>query len=336
MATAIRSDPKRGEIMSTTGDDPTLPLVLCTTVVRSAHHGSSHGGAYLVDLDSGGYRQMLDWNDGSIDWSGRGGGRGLRGIAFHGDDIYIAGSDEVFVFDREFRRLRSFRHRCLGLCHEIVIAADRLYLTATAFDSILVYDLRLQRFIEGHVLRRDPATDQFLYRRYDPEGPDLPAAGDTTHINNVFVENGRIYVGGVNLDRLIELGDGRATAYARVPFWTHNARPFAGGVIANSTDADSIVLLERDGRTRLAMPVPRFAREQLQYADLPEDFARQAFGRGLALIDGNHLVAGSSPATLTAWRLAPLARLTSVTLSQDIRNAVHGLVLWPFGRGLMP
>jgi len=322
--------------MTTANSGLALPLVLCTTVVRSAHHGSSHGGAYLVDLANSDSRQVLDWNDGSIDWSGRGGGRGLRGIAYSGDEIYIAASDEIFVFDRHFRRLRSFRHRCLGLCHEIFIVDHRLYLTATAYDSILIYDLLSRRFVDGHCLRRDPATDQLLYRQYDPEGSDLPAAGDTTHINNVFVENGRIYVGGTNLDRLIELNAGRAVAYARLPFGTHNARPFAGGVIANSTAADSVVLFERDGRTRLAMPVPRFAAEELQHADLPADFARQAFGRGLVLLDDNHLVAGSSPATLTAWRLAPLTRLASVTLSRDVRNAVHGLALWPFGRSLNP
>jgi hypothetical protein len=306
--------------------------VLCTTVVRSAHHGSSHGGAYLVDMAGGDIRQMLDWNDEKIDWQGRGGGRGLRGIAFHAGEIYIAAADEVFVYDPAFTPLRSFRHGCLGLCHEIFIAGDRLYLTATAFDSVLVYDLPARRFVDGHCLRRDPATGQLHYRRFDPGGGDLPGEGDTTHINNVFVDGERIFVGGVNLDRLIELSNGQATAYARLPTWTHNARPFAGGTIANSTQTDRILIAERDGRPRLSLPIPRYPVEQLEHADLPADFARQAFGRGLAVLDENHIVAGSSPATLTAWRLAPMTRLTTVNLSLDVRNAVHGLVIWPFGR----
>ncbi|HWA45727.1 MAG TPA: hypothetical protein VHA10_21085 [Hypericibacter adhaerens] len=318
--------------MTSPNQEPTAPIVLCTTVVRSAHHGSSHGGAYLVDLVTGRHRQVLDWNDGSIDWSGRGGGRGLRGIAFHGEEIYIAASDEIFVYDREFRVLRSFRHPCLDLCHEIFIAGDRLYLTATGFDSILVHDLAAGRFIEGHCLRRDAASGRLLYRRFDPAGPELPEAGDSTHINNVFVAGDRLYVGGVNLDRLIELHEGRATAFARLPTWTHNARPFAGGIIANSTQNDCILIATRDGRPRLTLPVPRYPVEQLQNADLPVDFARQAFGRGLAIIDENHIVAGSSPATLTLWRLAPTALLARVNLSLDIRNAVHGLAIWPFGR----
>jgi hypothetical protein len=106
----------------------------------------------------------------------------------------------------------------------------------------------------------------------------------------------------------------------------------AGGTIANSTQADQILIADLQGRVRLSLPIPRYPVEQLQNADLPADYARQAFGRGLAVIDDNHIVAGSSPSTLTAWRLIPTARLATVNLSLDIRNAVHGLVIWPFSR----
>ena len=30
-----------------------LPTVIATSVVRSAHQGESHGGVYLVDLETG-------------------------------------------------------------------------------------------------------------------------------------------------------------------------------------------------------------------------------------------------------------------------------------------
>jgi hypothetical protein len=308
---------------------PQLPVVLTTTVIRSAHEGSSHGGAYLVDLETGAIKQVLDWNDGSIDWSGRGGGRGLRGIAYHGDEIFIAASDEIFVFDREFRRLRSIRSPYLSLCHEIVIDSGRLYLTSTAFDSILIYDLAADRFTAGYCLKLD-LNGQIGFRAYDPELPGGPAAQDSTHINSVHVESGRIYVGGVMLNRLVAIEDGKASAFARLPRWTHNARPFRGGVLANFTGGDCIAWFSLDGEIRLSLPVPRYAPEQMTHTDLPSDFARQAFGRGLALIDENHLVGGSSPATLAVHRLDPPALVKTITVSFDVRNAVHGLEIWPF------
>jgi len=88
-----------------------LPTVITTSVIRSAHQGDSHGGIYLVDLNSGDFRQVVDWNDPSINWEGRGMDRGLRGIAFFQDEIYIAASDQIFVYDMDFTIQRSFRNR---------------------------------------------------------------------------------------------------------------------------------------------------------------------------------------------------------------------------------
>jgi hypothetical protein len=72
-----------------------LPIVVLSSVIRSAHQGESHGGVYLVDMASGQVEQVLDWNRAEIDWEGRGGDRGLRGIAFHGDRLFLAASDEI-------------------------------------------------------------------------------------------------------------------------------------------------------------------------------------------------------------------------------------------------
>ncbi|MEX0808671.1 MAG: hypothetical protein WD044_08075 [Dongiaceae bacterium] len=317
-----------------------LPTVICTTVVRSAHVGDSHGGVYIVDLESGAIRQALDWNDGSIDWSGRGGGRGLRGIAFHGDEIYIAASDEIFVYDRDFRVRRSIRNRYLGLCHEIQIVEGKLYLTATATDSILVYDIATGRFTAGYCVRNSgaekPETARLAFGAFDPEGDRGPKPGDTTHINSVWVEGGVIYIGGVHLARLIAIDRDGPGAYARIPTWTHNARPFRGGVLANSTGSDSIGWFDRTGNPLRHYQIPQFPADSLEHADLPQDYARQAFGRGLCLYEpagsgpAALLIGGSSPATLSVYRLETGERLKTVTLTMDVRNAVHGLEIWPF------
>ena len=72
--------------------------LLTTSVVRGSSQGESHGGVYLLDLEAGTARQTLDWNTAEIDWQGRGWDRGLRGIAFDGDVVYIAASDELFAY----------------------------------------------------------------------------------------------------------------------------------------------------------------------------------------------------------------------------------------------
>ncbi len=336
--------------MTTPLDRPRLPKVLCTTVVRSSHIGDSHGGVYLVDLETGAHEQKVDWNDGSIDWSGRGGGRGLRGIAFDSDEIYIAASDEIFVYDRDFRMLRSIRNCYLRGCHEIQIADGRLYLTATAFDSILVYDLAQRRFFAGYCVRnpqpeKKPTLEslrrlKLAFGAFDPEDDKRAPAGDTTHINSVWVEGGIVHLGGVYLAHLIAIDREGPKIVSQLPPWTHNARPFRDGVLANSTAQDCIGWFDRTGILLRRFAIPRYPYQALQHSDLPQDYARQAFGRGLCLVEhpqgagpefGPILIGGSSPASVTAYRFDSGEILTTVNLTMDVRNAVHGLEIWPFG-----
>ena len=79
-----------------------LPKLILTSVVRGSQQGESHGGIYTVDFEDQQGQQHVDWNTSDIDFEGRGADRGLRGITFDGDAIYIAASDELFCYDQNF------------------------------------------------------------------------------------------------------------------------------------------------------------------------------------------------------------------------------------------
>ncbi|GIT36346.1 MAG: hypothetical protein Ct9H300mP6_02140 [Gammaproteobacteria bacterium] len=81
--------------------------------------GESHGGIYLVDFEKQIAKLMVDWNDSGIDFTGRGWDRGLRGIEFSGGEIFIAASDEIFVYDSKFNVKRSYKNHFLKHAHEI-------------------------------------------------------------------------------------------------------------------------------------------------------------------------------------------------------------------------
>ena len=71
----------------------------------------------MIDVDKQQTALALDWNTSNINWQGRGWDRGLRGIAFDGDKIYIAASDELFVYTPEFEMIGSYRCLYLKHCH---------------------------------------------------------------------------------------------------------------------------------------------------------------------------------------------------------------------------
>ncbi len=100
-------------------------------MVRGSRQGESHGGIYLIDLDRQRVAQPVDWNTADIDWQGRGWDRGLRGIAFDADKVYVAASDELFVYSPQFEQIASFRSPYLKHCHEIHRYKRRLYVTST-------------------------------------------------------------------------------------------------------------------------------------------------------------------------------------------------------------
>ena len=321
------------------GPRAALPTVVMSSVVRSSQRGESHGGVYLVDLDDGTIRRTIDWDAVDIDWEGRGGDRGLRGIAFHHDRVLLAASDEIFIYDRDFRLVGSFTNRYLKHCHEIVAHGDLLYMSSTGFDSVLEYDLVAQRFTRGFMLRfprrwkarrRLRLRPRPTFRVYDPELPGGPEPGDTSHINNVVVDEHGIYVSGVGLGTLWRIVAGtRLERFATIPYGTHNATPFHGGILLNHTATDRVAFVSRRGVVERSFSVPTYDEVDLMHTDLTHDKARQAFGRGLAIVDDETFVAGSSPATVTAYRFDPPTIIKHVTVSTDVRNAVHGLEVWP-------
>lgn len=321
-----------------------LPTLIMSSVVRASHQGESHGGVYLVDMASDSIDQVLDWDDPSIDWEGRGGDRGLRGIAFSDDRVLLAASDEIFIHDRGFRPLGSIRNRYLRHCHEITTSGHRLFITSTGFDSVLEYDLAAQRFIKGYCLRFGMLWRVRRLRRglkvhprpklstFDPNGADGPEPGDTSHINSVVFQDGTLYVSGVGLRNVWGVRDDALRSYARIPYGSHNARPFRDGVLLNHTETDRIAFVSRRGQVLRSFPLSHYEPGQLLHSGLSTDLARQAFGRGLAVVSDDLIVGGSSPATVTAYRFDPPEVLKSINVSLDIRNAVHGLEVWPRDR----
>jgi len=312
-----------------------LPTLIATSVVRGAEQGDSHGGIYLVDFASQEVTQVVDWDISEIDFQGRGWDRGLRGIAFFAGEIYIAASDELFVYDQAFNIKRSFRSSYLKHCHEIFQLNNHLYLTSTASDSILAFDLEKQAFFWAiHLAQGEEGP---VGTAYDPQGingpggANGPKAQNLLHLNNVYADRHGIFVSGMRTQGILRIGDGNAVSQVvDMPQGMHNARPFRDGVIFNDTGSNVVLFVSRDGTERV-FPVPVYDPAELEHAELADgQLARQGFGRGLCVVNDHIIAAGSSPSTVTLYDLESGSEITHVNFSMDIRNAIHGLEVWPY------
>lgn len=300
-----------------------------TSVVRGSRQGESHGGVYLLDLDARTGRQTVDWNTVEIDFTGRGADRGLRGIAFDGDDIYIAASDELFWFDRDFSIKGSYKNRYLKHCHEICRTERKIFLTSTGFDSLLAFDMDSRRFDWGfHLQQRYGAWSGFVF---DPRSDVGPASSNEFHINMVHVDQAGIFFSGLRTNALLHLNNEMvATVFCTLPTGVHNAQPWKGGVVFNDTVADCVRYVGRDGRQR-AFPIKRYNETEITFAGVDDSkTARQAFGRGLCTADDRLVIGGSSPSTVSVYDTKTGMTVGAVNLTMDIRNAIHGLEIWPY------
>ncbi len=299
--------------------------------MRGSQQGESHGGVYLIDLEQQSVRQMIDWNTADIDWQGRGWDRGLRGIAFDEDRIYIAASDELFVYTPDFQLIDSWRSPFLKHCHEIAVWERTLYLTSTGYDSILGFDLDEHRF--HWAMHIQTANYRFKAAGFDPMSDEGPLMLNKMHINNVFCCRDGMYISGLKTGGMLHFNGKRINMAVEMPPGTHNAQPFRDGVLFNDSTDDVLRYTGRgEGEEDRAMAMPKYDPAKLQHMDAADrQVARPGFARGLCVLSDRVVAGGSSPSTITLYNLQANEMLLSVNLSTDVRNAIHGLEQWPYG-----
>lgn len=306
-----------------------LPKLVATSVVRGSQQGESHGGIFTVDFEKQECVQHVDWNTTEIDFEGRGADRGLRGITLSGDDIYIAASDELFCYDRSFKIQDSFRNRYLKHCHEICRMERTIFLTSTGIDSLLAFDLDQKKYVWGFHLQRQ--NDRWTGHTFDPGSQMGPRPVNDFHINMVHVDDTGIYLSGLRTNALLHLNSKmEVSEVCNLPANAHNARPYRDGLLFNDTANDCVRYMSRDGRNQV-FKIITYDEADIEFAGIDDsNIARQGFGRGLCLIGDRFVAGGSSPSTISLYDLETNQKVGSVNLNMDIRNAIHGLELWPY------
>ena len=118
---------------------------------------------------------------------------------------------------------------------------------------------------------------------------------------------------------------------AELPAGTHNARPFRDGVLFNDTEANVLRYAGRgEGLEDRAMKVPLYIPWTLETrASIRRKWPARVL-RAACACSRTRRRRGSSPSTVSVYDLPANKQLLSVNLRMDIRNAIHGLEVWPY------
>jgi len=322
-----------------------LPHVLVSSVIRTANFGESHGGLYVVDLESERAEQVVNWDDTNISFRERGAERGLRGLAFDDGLIYVTTANKIVAYDPNFTVQGEYTNPYLLDCHETWLEGRNLYVTSTSYDSVLTFNLDTKTFTDAVCLRND--TDRIAKKilwkifgiknqpghkvtRFDPSRDGGPRLDDVMHMNGVFVADGVLYLSSYRTRQLLALKGDRLEVVAPLPENTHNAQLFRDGILVSNTGDDAAMFTDMKGNVRGRYPTTYVAENELEFADLPDSVARAGFVRGLTVYDDTYVIFGTSPATVVIYDLDSGEWIKSVTLTKDVRNAVHGLEIYPY------
>jgi hypothetical protein len=173
---------------------------------------------------------------------------------------------------------------------------------------------------------------RFQGRAFDPRKDDGPLMLNKLYLNSVHCTRGGMYLTGLRTGGMLLFNGRQVQMAAELPAGSNNARPFRDGVLFNDTEANLLRYAGRGaGSEDRAMRVPTYPTESLLNADMERSgIARQGFARGLSVISDCVVAGGSSPSTISIYDLAKNERVLSVNLTMDVRNAIHGLEVWPY------
>jgi len=304
-----------------------MSVIAATTILRGSQPGESHGGVYLLDLDNQRAAHVLDWKRPVIDWSGHGGGRGLRGMAFAGEEVYLAGADELFQLQPDFDLVAVHKSPYLGQAQAVACYEGRIYVVSSAYDAILALDLESRQFRWGLQLVDDEGGLRGM--PFDPAGALGPSPANHLGLNSIHCDPRGLFIAGSRSGGLLHFDGQRILRLVTLPEGVHDARPWRDGVLFNDTEAAAARFLTSESNR--VFEVPLYPEGELEPGSYEDRFlARQGFGRGLCVLDESRFACGSSPLTVSVHDLDAMKTILRINLSTDVRQVFHTLALWPF------
>lgn len=308
-----------------------LPTVIASSVIRSTHRGDSHGGIYRINLKTEEAVQMLDWNNPDINWDGRGGDRGIRGLAFFGHTLYAVAGNELFAFEQDgdsLKLIASYPNEYLKLTHEAWRHKEKLYICSGGTDSILVFDLVRKKWITSYYHN----TDSRGSKPFNPiNGKGYPKIiGGYLHLDSVYANDNFMWYTGAYSDGLwrMDLNTGQTIKIQLQIPDTHNARPYRDGYLYNLSRFSKTVF-ERGGRVIKEWITPCYDPSSLTHTNLPQDHAVQGYTRGMVTYS-NFIITGTSPAAINVFNFNNNTKnpIKSIQLTEDLRNSICGMALY--------
>tara|TARA_R110000824_G_scaffold275423_2_gene464090 strand:+ start:647 stop:1570 length:924 start_codon:yes stop_codon:yes gene_type:complete len=304
--------------------------LICTTVVRAAEQGQTHGGLYVIDVESGEIIYHKPLGSDFVNYNERGGERGLRGIAVLDDRIIVAGATGLMELNRDTYEIvkKTENPEAFQSIHEICVHEDSIWVTSTGRNCIVKTDLDFnveniweyqaeyfddyQKIVSSKLVTGNQAS-------CNSTSSCMNKKTDENHINSISAFNGRV-VFSAALSDLYDVETLEQVAPRTCGGFTHNFYEYPDMIISNKTTLRHLKIVRQEEEVLIPIPV---CREKTVGVD---KIAENNWNRGLARREGL-LFIGSSPARILIFDLETFRYTKEIVLESDVRHCIHGLEL---------
>jgi hypothetical protein len=271
--------------------------------------------------------RVLSRSDEDIEWFGEEGERGLRGIAFDGERIFIAAGNRLLAFDRRFRPAGAWENPFLRNVKGICLHDRRLYLACSGIDCILAFDLETETFDWGMQIQ----SEMFRFRsaRFDPRGEAQPLLIDKLGLRTVQADADGMRIAGRNTGGLLHYNGETVLMSVELPEGAQDPQRFRNGVLFNDSHAGVVRYAgSEDESEDRALAVPFFTAADHSERD-PEEQRRlkRGFARGLCPLSPTVVAVGGTPAGVSLYDLRANRKLLSVQFTTEVREAVNAIAV---------
>lgn len=240
-----------------------------TSVVRHSEGEVASGFVRVIDLDDQktlAKSATLETRYRSKDPNPRGGLRGARGIAVHGDRLVIANTEQIMIFDLSWKLVGRISHPLMGGVHDILAEEDGIWVTCTSADLLLKFAWNGELLMDWEWRRDENLLASLGFqvmppvnRAVDYRNPDSSRdiVGNIVHLNAInrgseglLISFGRVISAGtyrkLKLRRLI---GSIAKSVGVRPRKKKKLGDLPVGRIEKSSSA--LILLRKDGSTKI-------------------------------------------------------------------------------------
>lgn len=278
--------------------------ILTTTLHRKAKNTDTHGYLLLIDW---GEKQVLKqieapplWSH--FDYRDRGGRRGLRGITFFKDLIWVASCETLFGLDTQSLELRRIiSHPYMSHIHEIEATDEGIWVTSTGGNGIFLID-ETQNPLKEIWLNGKPTEDLRIH---------LERERDKFHINSVFAENGEVFFYSPITGQVFRALPPPVVEVVKLETGCHNVVKTRYGWFRNVSDQAIVRIGEKE------IQIPKYGKET--------KFTKPGWLRGMAWLSETRVLIGSSPAMICEIDIHELRIVDEFRIENDVCWTIHGI-----------